>query len=1098
MEKLKSFWNKIVTFAFRRTKRFYIILIVISSIVLLADLSVRLLVPDLSRFTSLTQTVTSFDGSDVTLPDSAASGDADFDLDSDSSMPDMSDMQDFSGTFEQQSMTVVSEESSTDVSDSAGGNDAASEGAAAGSGAADGAAGGMQGGTDMQGGFASGDAASMPDMSGGSDMTVPDGNSQSTASGDTSEDTEDDTSEASNTFSIGLPLRILMGIRAAFWPIFLIAALIDGLSIAMLVLIRRREKKAAEEAEKERIAEAFASDTEVHLVRPAAKKQKISPVTWILIIVAIIVLLSVVRILSAATAEEASETEATVYEEAVESGDISTVLPGTGTLTEEDAVEISLPSEVEITEWYVTNGDTVEEGDVLAAVDTNSALTAIASVQEVITSLDEALAELEDSDTDAEVTAAAGGRVKAVYAAEDAGVIDTIYESGALLLLSLDGKMAVSFETETEVTVGDAVTVTLSDGTEEDGTVESAIDGTVVVTLTDEDTDYGDSVTVTDADGNELGSGELYIHSELKVYAFSGTVDSVSVDVEDEVDAGDTLLSLTDVDNTFETALLVEQRSVLEEQIATLFTLYQDGYLYAETAGVVSGISDSSDTSSDSSDSTDSSDESGSDSTDSTDDTEASGTSGSASAAGIIQTAYAAGASYSAVTLTASADDTDGTSAEQVTDDAADDTDSTDSGDTDTDTTDSDSTDSDDTDSDSGSSDDEDSEDTSGSESSYTNYMALVTAVSGSTATAELYALSGSELGTATTAEISLSGTIYVSADGTITGGSASDVEAGDTLILICSADDTAQTLTPVLIIVAQSAVSEDSDTQSSDTDESDSDGSDTQSDDTQTGSGSTDQGTQQDESSAYGDSSAQTDASDASALTSGTDTSALTSGTDTSALADTASTDAASAVTETLTEEVTTTYSVSETTLLSVTPQDYVYVTITVDELDILSIETGLEAEVTLDAFPGQSFTGVVDSIDTSGTNAGGNSKYTAVVKIERTEDMLSGMNASVKITLDTTEDVLYVPADAIVEDEDGTYVYTSYDEKTDTLGDPVEVETGVSDGTNVEIVSGLSAGDTYYYSVLDTVNYSTSTSSSAAGGFSFSFGGGGMGGGF
>ena len=149
-----------------------------------------------------------------------------------------------------------------------------------------------------------------------------------------------------------------------------------------------------------------------------------------------------------------------------------------------------------------------------------------------------------------------------------------------------------------------------------------------------------------------------------------------------------------------------------------------------------------------------------------------------------------------------------------------------------------------------------------------------------------------------------------------------------------------------------------------------------------------------------------------------------------------------------------------------------------------------GLEAEVTLDAFPGQSFSGVVESIDLSGTNSGGNSKYTAVVRMDREEDMLAGMNASVRITLDTAEDVLYVPAEAIVEDETGTYVYTSYNEKTGELSDPVEVETGVSDGTNVEIISGLSYGDTYYYSVLDTVNYSTSAVSSG-GGFSFSFSG-------
>ena len=46
-------------------------------------------------------------------------------------------------------------------------------------------------------------------------------------------------------------------------------------------------------------------------------------------------------------------------------------------------------------------------------------------------------------------------------------------ENGALLLLSLDGKMAVEVKASSDISVGDEVSVTLSDGTEKEGTVES-------------------------------------------------------------------------------------------------------------------------------------------------------------------------------------------------------------------------------------------------------------------------------------------------------------------------------------------------------------------------------------------------------------------------------------------------------------------------------------------------------------------------------------------------------------------------------------------------------------------------------------------------
>ena len=156
--------------------------------------------------------------------------------------------------------------------------------------------------------------------------------------------------------------------------------------------------------------------------------------------------------------------------------------------------------------------------------------------------------------------------------------------------------------------------------------------------------------------------------------------------------------------------------------------------------------------------------------------------------------------------------------------------------------------------------------------------------------------------------------------------------------------------------------------------------------------------------------------------------------------------------------------YSTEGTTILSITPQETVTVSITVDELDILSVHLGQEVQVTLDALPGQAFTGIITEVNTTATNEGGNSKYSAVVTLNRTEQMLGGMNASANITVEERENVLLLPAETLSEQDGQSIVYTAYDSKSETLSDPVVVETGLSNGLQVQILSGLQEGDVVY----------------------------------
>ena len=178
--------------------------------------------------------------------------------------------------------------------------------------------------------------------------------------------------------------------------------------------------------------------------------------------------------------------------------------------------------------------------------------------------------------------------------------------------------------------------------------------------------------------------------------------------------------------------------------------------------------------------------------------------------------------------------------------------------------------------------------------------------------------------------------------------------------------------------------------------------------------------------------------------------------------------------------------YGLDMTQVAAVTPQGEMTLEITVDELDIKALQVGMTAQVKINALGGEKYTATISAIGNTGTNSGGSSKYTVELTMERSGNMLSGMNATATIVLATTGEVLTIPADALVEMGNETVVYTGYDEETETLLNPVTVKTGCSDGETVEILEGLAEGQTYYYAYYDTLEISF-TPDFGGGGFMF-----------
>ena len=265
---------------------------------------------------------------------------------------------------------------------------------------------------------------------------------------------------------------------------------------------------------------------------------------------------------------------------AVTTGSIKTTVSGSGNLTSDNVEDLTVPATVKVEKLYVEQGDTVEAGTLLASTNTSTVLTSLSTVQDALDDLDDQLQEASKDKVSSTVKAGVSGRVKAVYAESGHSVADIMYDKGCLAELSLDGFLAVDIETDA-LTVGEAVTVTTSDGKQWDGTVDAVSGGKATVLISDDGPLVGDTATVGAL------AGEVYIHSPLKVTGYAGTVSTVSARENAKVTASSTLFTLRDTEDSAKYNQLLQQREDYEKLYQKLVKLYKDGGLVAEQSGTL-------------------------------------------------------------------------------------------------------------------------------------------------------------------------------------------------------------------------------------------------------------------------------------------------------------------------------------------------------------------------------------------------------------------------------------------------------------------------------------------------------------------------------
>ncbi len=132
--------------------------------------------------------------------------------------------------------------------------------------------------------------------------------------------------------------------------------------------------------------------------------------------------------------------------------------------------------------------------------------------------------------------------------------------------------------------------------------------------------------------------------------------------------------------------------------------------------------------------------------------------------------------------------------------------------------------------------------------------------------------------------------------------------------------------------------------------------------------------------------------------------------------------------------------------------------VQMSVFENDLSSLREDQPVSITVAALGNKAFAGKLSSINQIGKYDASGSKFTVSADFENDGTLKLGMSANCSINIRSADNVLSVPVAAIQSGEDGKYV-------TVKSGDGEErrkVETGISDGQDVEITNGLNEGDT------------------------------------
>lgn len=129
------------------------------------------------------------------------------------------------------------------------------------------------------------------------------------------------------------------------------------------------------------------------------------------------------------------------------------------------------------------------------------------------------------------------------------------------------------------------------------------------------------------------------------------------------------------------------------------------------------------------------------------------------------------------------------------------------------------------------------------------------------------------------------------------------------------------------------------------------------------------------------------------------------------------------------------------------------------VDETEVGQLAVGMPMAITIGALPDMHPTAVIEYIAPKGTDENGANTFEikAALQVDSDAQLRSGYSANAAVTLSMNSHVLTVPEGAVTFSGDSAFVFILTDSVPTQVFERRQIETGVSDGINIQVIEGI-----------------------------------------
>lgn len=154
-------------------------------------------------------------------------------------------------------------------------------------------------------------------------------------------------------------------------------------------------------------------------------------------------------------------------------------------------------------------------------------------------------------------------------------------------------------------------------------------------------------------------------------------------------------------------------------------------------------------------------------------------------------------------------------------------------------------------------------------------------------------------------------------------------------------------------------------------------------------------------------------------------------------------------------------------TPLFRVQDLDNLVVSVNLTEFDVSRTRDAAPVSIRADALGGRPYAGEVLDVALSGQDSGGVVTFPVIASVDEADGLRPGMSVSVRVIVDSREDVLRIPVEAI-EDREGKEATVNVRTKSGEVTQR-DIELGLVGSTYAEVRSGLRGGDRVVLPVED-----------------------------